>query len=117
MTTILYGINNCDTIKKTKKWLKEHDITFDFHDYRKNGIDSSLVKMLMDQLGWENIINKRGLTYRQLSAEQKDNLTETSSIAILVEYPAMIKRPILKKDGQLFIGFNQDEYSELFNMN
>jgi Spx/MgsR family transcriptional regulator len=114
MTITMYGIPNCDTIKKAKKWLQEADISFDFHDYRKNGIDNTLVETFCQQLGWEQVLNKRGTTYRQLTQEQKESVDQQSVVPLLVEHPAMIKRPILNVDGQFHIGFKAPQYSDIF---
>jgi len=114
MTTTMYGIPNCDTIKKARKWLEAEGIEYQFHDYRKQGINSELVKEFCASLGWENVLNKRGTTYRQLSQEQKNSLTEQNAIELLVEHPAMIKRPILNHNGQLHLGFKADSYSAIF---
>ncbi|WED21128.1 ArsC family reductase [Vibrio sp. JC009] len=115
MTVTMYGIPNCDTIKKAKKWLQAAEIEFEFHDYRKQGVDEALVKTFCDQLGWEQVLNKRGTTYRQLTQEQKDTLDENSAIKLLVEFPAMIKRPILSIDGSYHIGFKAEQYSAVFS--
>lgn len=114
MSIVMYGIPNCDTIKKAKKWLEAADIAFDFHDYRKQGINAELVEHFCQQLGWENVINKRGTTYRQLSDEQKAQLDNTNVVALLVEQPAMIKRPILDSNGKFTLGFKAEQYQTLF---
>ncbi len=114
MTIIMYGIPNCDTIKKAKKWLQDADISFEFHDYRKQGIERELVETFCHHLDWEQVLNKRGTTYRQLSAEQKENLDLNSAVKLLVDHPAMIKRPILAIDGLLHIGFKAEQYNEIF---
>ncbi|CDU08653.1 putative Arsenate reductase [Vibrio coralliirubri] len=115
MTITMFGIPNCDTIKKAKKWLEAEGIEFEFHDYRKQGISTELVTNFCSELGWELVLNKRGTTYRQLPQEQKDTLTEEKAVALLVEQPAMIKRPILKVDGKLHIGFKADQYAAVFS--
>lgn len=115
MTITMYGIANCDTIKKAKKWLEAEGVEYQFHDYRKQGIDTALVEQFCQQLGWENVLNKRGTTYRQLSAEQKETLNEANAIALLVEQPAMIKRPILVVGDDYHIGFKADQYATLFS--
>ncbi|EGQ8131147.1 ArsC family reductase [Vibrio parahaemolyticus] len=115
MTITMFGIPNCDTIKKAKKWLEAENIAFDFHDYRKQGIDAQMVTEFCQALGWEQVLNKRGTTFRQLTQEQKDTLSEENAIALLVDNPAMIKRPILNVDGQLHIGFKADQYATIFN--
>lgn len=114
MKVTMYGIPNCDTIKKAKKWLSEQNVEFDFHDYRKQGVDSEMITQFCQALGWENVVNKRGTTFRQLSQEQKDSLNEQSAISLLVEQPAMIKRPILLVDGQYHLGFKADQYAAVF---
>ncbi|EGQ8681083.1 ArsC family reductase [Vibrio parahaemolyticus] len=115
MTITMFGIPNCDTIKKAKKWLEAENIAFDFHDYRKQGIDAQMVTEFCQALGWEQVLNKRGTTFRQLTQVQKDTLNEENAIALLVDNPAMIKRPILNVDGQLHIGFKADQYATIFN--
>ena len=114
MPITLYGIPNCDTIKKARKWLEAQAIEYQFHDYRKNGITPELVNEFFQSLGWENVLNKRGTTYRQLSQEQKESLNETHALALLLEQPAMIKRPILRVQDTLYLGFSAQQYSELF---
>lgn len=115
MQITLYGIPNCDTIKKARKWLEAQGIEYQFHDYRKNGITPELVSEFFQTLGWENVLNKRGTTYRQLSQQQKEHLDETSALGLLLEQPAMIKRPILRVQDKLYLGFNAQQYSELFS--
>ncbi|CAM3584662.1 ArsC family reductase [Vibrio aquimaris] len=115
MTITMYGIPNCDTIKKAKKWLEKEGIEFQFHDYRKHGINKDMIAVFCQQLGWENVVNKRGTTYRQLSQEQKDNLNEELAIALLSEQPPMIKRPILVTDNHYHLGFKAEQYSAIFS--
>ncbi len=114
MTITMFGIPNCDTIKKAKKWLQNANISFEFHDYRKQGVDRALVEEFCRHLGWEQVLNKRGTTYRQLSQQQKDNLDLSSAISLLVEHPAMIKRPILSVNNQFHIGFKAEQYNNIF---
>ncbi|MCE7659802.1 ArsC family reductase [Vibrio fluvialis] len=115
MTITMYGIPNCDTIKKARKWLEAQGVNYQFHDYRKDGIDAVLVSEFCQALGWENVLNKRGTTFRQLSQEQKDTLNADTAIALLVEQPAMIKRPLLRVDGDLHLGFKAEQYASLFS--
>ena len=111
---VMYGIKNCDTVKKAKKWLENNDHTYTFHDHRVDGLDKAQLSHWCQVLGWENVLNKRGTTYRQLSDEQKANLTAATALELLSEYPAMIKRPILDIDGKLVLGFKADSYAALF---
>ena len=115
MTITMYGIPNCDTIKKAKKWLEAEGVEYNFHDYRKQGIDKVLVETFCQQLGWENVLNKRGTTYRQLTQEQKESLNEANAIELLVEQPAMIKRPILVSGAEYHLGFKADQYATIFS--
>lgn len=114
--TAIYGIKNCDTIKKCKKWLEANDIDFTYHDYRTDGIDKEMVTTFVQQLGWENVVNKRGTTYRQLSDEQKNTLNEENAIELLLEMPAMIKRPVLIHNDVYHLGFKPAQYEALFNV-
>ncbi|MDF2155491.1 ArsC family reductase [Vibrio sp. CAU 1672] len=115
MTITMYGIPNCDTIKKARKWLDKENIAYQFHDYRKQGINTAMVQEFCQQLGWEQVLNKRGTTYRQLSQEQKESLNQENAIALLVEQPAMIKRPILKVNSQFHLGFKAEQYTTIFH--
>ena len=112
--TIMYGISNCDTIKKAKKYLTDNNQEFTFHDYRKDGISAELVNEFAAHIDWQDLVNKRGTTYRQLSDEQKKNLDKESALALLVEQPAMIKRPVLVHNGQYHLGFKAAQYDEIF---
>lgn len=111
----LFGIPNCDTIKKAKKWLEQNNIDYTFHDYRKDGISTEMVSDFCQQLDWQQVLNKRGTTYRQLDDATKESLTAESVITLLVEHPAMIKRPILQKDNELYLGFKAEQYQSIFS--
>ena len=115
MTVVMYGIPNCDTIKKAKNWLTQHDISFTFHDYRKQGVPQDVLAEALNELGWENVLNKRGTTYRQLSDEQKANLSASTALELLIENPAMIKRPLLVTDNTMHLGFKPAQYEEIFS--
>lgn len=114
--TTLYGIKNCDTIKKAKKWLESNNIAYTFHDYRVDGISDALVQEFEPHLGWENLVNKRGTTFRQLDQAIKESLTKDNALALLVEQPAMIKRPVLKHNDKYQLGFKPDLYAAFFNV-
>ncbi|XOV77861.1 MAG: ArsC family reductase [Aestuariibacter sp.] len=106
----IYGIKNCDTIKKAKKWLDENSQPYQFHDYRVDGIDKNWLINAVENLGWDLVLNKRGTTYRQLSDEQKQQLESPAGIDLLVTNPAMIKRPILQQDDKMLIGFKVPQW-------
>ncbi|WP_412973077.1 ArsC family reductase [Glaciecola sp. MF2-115] len=112
--TTLYGIPNCDTIKKAKKWLEANKLEYQFHDYRKDGLDENWLIKTESVLGWETMLNKRGTTYRQLSDEQKNTINKESALALMLKFPAMIKRPILIHSDSYHIGFNAESYSQVF---
>ena len=111
----LYGISNCDTIKKARNWLTQHQVEFSFHDYRKQGLDPALLKQWVEVLGWETLLNKRGTTWRQLSPEIQSSIDETAAIDIMLDNPAIIKRPLLVKDTKQYVGFNPETYAQIFN--
>ncbi len=113
MANTLYGIKNCDTIKKARRYLESNDIDYVFHDYRVDGIDEKLVQSFVKALGWENVLNKRGTTWRKLDDKTKEATNESNVAALLCEHPAMIKRPILKAGRQLHLGFSESQYNEV----
>ena len=114
-TITLYGIPNCDTIKKARKWLDTNDIEYRFHDYRKDGITQKQLKAWADELGWDSLLNRRGTTWRKLSETKRDGINKSSAIALMAAQPAMIKRPLLDTGHNKLLGFNPDTYKELLN--
>ena len=110
----LYGISNCDTVRKAKRWLDAGEIEYEFHDFRKNGLDETMVRKWAKALGWEPLINKRGTTWRKLSTAQKDSLTSDQAIKLMVEYPTVIKRPVLQLGVAYYVGFDEARYQSLF---
>ena len=114
--TTLYGISNCDTIKKAKAWLNDHEIEFTFHDYRKDGLDEAHLKSWCNSLGWEQLLNKRGTTWRKLDEAQKAAINGDLAIELMIQQPAMIKRPLLITDESQLLGFKAEHYAALFNV-
>jgi len=114
MSVVMYGIKNCDTIKKAKKWLDENGVEFTFHDYRKDGLSDELLSSLESTLGWEALLNKRGTTWRKLPDETKDSINKEAALLIMLENPAIIKRPILNIGNSLELGFSDAAYQQLF---
>jgi len=110
----LYGIPNCDTIRKVRAWLADHRIEYHFHDYRKQGADPELLRSMADQLGWEAMLNRRGTTWRALPEPVKENIDESRALELMRQNPAIIKRPILARGDRLHIGFNDQQYREIF---
>jgi len=109
----LYGIPNCDTIKKARKWLKDNNTDYEFHDYKKLGVPEKELKAWVKQLGWEVLLNKRGTTWRKLDEDIKNSVDEASAIQIMLDNASIIKRPVLVKDKTILVGFKESEYSEL----
>lgn len=109
----IYGIKNCDTMKKAFHWLDKNTIAYDFHDYKKQGIDKAVLEKALSQHGWEIVINRRGTTWRRLSDDVKNAMNETKAIQIAVENPSIIKRPLLLQDDQTYLGFKEDKYQEI----
>ncbi len=114
MATILYGIPNCDKIKKALSWLTEQGIACQFHNYRTAGIDEPRLRDWMRQVGWETLLNRRSMTWRQVPAEVKAAIDETSALRLMLDAPAMIKRPVLQYQDQLLVGFDPVHYAQLF---
>lgn len=114
--TTLYGISNCDTIKKAKRWLDSAGIEYRFHDYRKDGIDAETLTQWSTELRWEDLLNRRGTTWRKLPEEQKSAIDQDLAIQLMVEQPAMIKRPLLAYNDQKILGFSEQKYSEIFSL-
>ena len=110
----LYGIKNCDTIRKARRWLDEHDVIYVFHDFRQGGIDPRLLDVWCDQLGFEALLNKRGTTWRNLPDRAKHNLTVSSAKQIMLDNPSVIKRPVLDLGDLRVVGFSPSEYASLF---
>lgn len=107
----LYGIKNCDTVKKARKWLDDNDIAYRFHDYRSDGLSPELLKTFADQLGWNTLLNRSSTSWRQLSTEQQADLNADKAIALMLATPTLIKRPILDTSNKMLIGFKADEYA------
>ena len=113
MSVVVYGIRNCDTIKKTLKWLDAQAVTYRFHDYRKDGLSPELLAEFAVNLGWEALLNKRGTTYRALDEEIKSRLDEPLAMTLMLAQPAMIKRPLLVCDHHYLLGFDESQYQAL----
>lgn len=107
---IIYGIKNCDTMAKARKWLDGQSIAYVFHDYRVDGLDKARLKEWVKALGWEKLLNKSSATFRELPDAAKQGLTEAKATALMLENPTMIKRPVLEIGGDLLVGFKPEAY-------
>lgn len=114
MTVKIYGIKNCDTMKKAFDWLKAKDIAYTFHDYRAEGIDVATVRDWCRRQGWEKVLNKASTTFKELPDADKADLDEDKAIVLMVREPTMIKRPVLETGGHITNGFKPAVYEELF---
>jgi Spx/MgsR family transcriptional regulator len=110
MAITLYGIKNCDTMKKARTWLDEHGVAYEFHDYKVAGIDRAHLERWCRALGWDIVLNRSGTTFRKLPEPDRADLDERKAIALMLAQPSMIKRPVLEKGNKLLIGFKPAEY-------
>lgn len=110
MSLRIYGISNCSTMKKARNWLEEAGVAHVFHDYRKDGIQRADLERWCDELGWDKVVNRSGMTYRKLPEEARAGMDRESAIAAMLEQPAMVRRPILEGKGILLAGFREAQY-------
>ena len=111
----LYGIKNCDTVKKARRWLENNGIDYHFHDFRADGLELQQVEQWLKSVAWEALLNKRGTTWRKLEEAVKDSVTSNNIARLLVEQPTLIKRPVLVLNEAIEIGYSETRYSELLN--
>jgi len=110
----LYGIKNCDTMKKARAWLDAKGIAYEFHDYKSAGIDRATLQKWSGEVGWETLLNRAGTTFRKLPEAERINLTEKKALALMLAQPSMIKRPVLAAKGRITVGFKPELYAGLF---
>lgn len=112
----VFGIKNCNTVKRALEWLGSHKVSHDFHDYKAKGITASRLREWSRQVGWESLVNRKGTTWRQLDDKQKDGVTnQDAAIRLMMEKPSVIRRPLIEKDGKvLALGFDENEYRRIF---
>jgi arsenate reductase len=112
MTITIYGIKNCDTMKKARAWLDGHGVAYGFHDYKTEGIAKDKLKLWSEKLGWETLLNRAGTTFRKLPDSDKEGLNERKALALMLAQPSMIKRPVLDLGGKLLVGFKPEIYAK-----
>jgi Spx/MgsR family transcriptional regulator len=113
MPITIYGIKNCDTMKKAFAWLDKHKVDYVFHDYKIAGIERGMLEGWAKKVGWETLLNRAGMTFRKLPDKDKTGLSEKKAIALMLKQPSMIKRPLLELGGgKILIGFKPEEYAE-----
>jgi arsenate reductase len=110
----IYGIRNCDTMKKARDWLDAHKLAYAFHDYKTDGVDRGALEMWAKAVGWERLLNRAGATFKKLPENDRANITEKKAIALMLAQPSMIKRPVLDVGGALTVGFKPEEWAKLF---
>lgn len=111
---VLYGIRNCDTVRKARAWLDSNGVAYDFHDYKLAGIDRARLTVWTGEFGWEKVLNRAGTTFRKLPEADKDGLDEDRAIALMLAQPSMIRRPLLDLGNRRILGFDERAYAEAF---
>jgi arsenate reductase len=112
MAVTIYGIKNCSTMKKARAWLDDAGIAYEFHDYKRAGIDKARLKRWSKAVGWETLVNRAGMTFRKLPDTAKQGLNESKAISLMADHPSLIKRPVLDVGGTLLVGFKPEVYDE-----
>ncbi|MDH5631828.1 MAG: ArsC family reductase [Gammaproteobacteria bacterium] len=113
MTAVLFGIPNCDTVKKARRWCEARNVEYRFHDFRKDGIDGAMLARFEKAVGWEVLLNRRGMMWRKLSREARDNIDRHTAMSLMLDNPAIIKRPVLQIGKHIQVGFDEAVYSKL----
>jgi Spx/MgsR family transcriptional regulator len=114
MTTTLYGIPNCDTVKKARTWLADRGVAYGFHDYKKSGIDRAHLETWADALGWESLLNRAGTTFRKLPDTDKADIDRAKAIDLMLAHPSTIKRPVVENGSKYLVGFEPDAWDAAF---
>ena len=112
MSVTIYGIKNCDTMKKARAWLDKHGVDYVFHDYKTAGIERAQLEQWSKKVGWETLLNRAGTTFKKLPDSDKEGLSEKKALALMLAQPSMIKRPVLEIGGKLLVGFKPDIYAK-----
>lgn len=111
----LYGIKNCDTVRKARKWLELHGIEYAFHDFREDGLDAGQVRQWLRELGWENLVNRRSTSWKALDANAREAMDDETALQAIMAQPTLIKRPLLDVGHERFTGFSAKNYEKIFN--
>ncbi len=114
MTVTVFGIPNCDTVKKTRVWLDSRGVAYAFHDYKKAGVDAATLSRWADAVGWEPLLNRAGTTFKKLDDSDKAGIDRAKAIALMIANPSMIKRPVVEGAGRLLVGFKPDDWAVQF---
>ena len=111
----LYGIKNCDTVKKARRWLEQHSIDYNFHDFRVDGLTETQVQAWLNELGWETLVNRRSTSWKQLDVQLRESMDLDSALQAVMAQPTLIKRPLLDTGSSRHVGFAAQNYRELFH--
>ncbi|MBX9705662.1 MAG: ArsC family reductase [Gammaproteobacteria bacterium] len=109
----MYGIKNCSTVKKARAFLEKHHIDYEFHDFKTDGVTKTLLNAWLKHVDWQILLNRQGLTWKRLPASTRENINKTNALAIMLEQPSIIKRPVLNIGSKVLVGFNEDEYRKI----
>ena len=112
MAITIYGIKNCDTMKKARAWLDQHGVDYDFHDYKSRGIEKEKLASWAKKAGWEMLLNRAGTTFKKLPDKDKQGLTVAKAVKLMLAHPSMIKRPVLESGARLLVGFKPEDYEK-----
>ncbi|MBM3396837.1 MAG: ArsC family reductase [Betaproteobacteria bacterium] len=108
MTLTVYGIKNCDTMKRTFAWLQDQGVDYGFHDYKRAGIDEARLRTWTQQVGWQTLLNTRGTTWRGLTETERAEIDETKALTLMAAHPSLIKRPVVERSGRIWVGFDPE---------
>lgn len=115
MSIDLYGIRNCDTVKKARAWLDGAGVAYVFHDYKVEGVDAARLASWVEQVGWETLLNRAGTTFRKLGEADRADLDSDKAVRLMIAHPSLIKRPVVEHGGNLLVGFKPDAYAAAFS--
>ncbi|MGH8557165.1 MAG: ArsC family reductase [Methylococcales bacterium] len=107
----IYGIKNCDTVKRSRNWLEQHGYEYSFHDFREHGLNAELLNRLVEKIGWDNLINRRSTSWRELPESDRENLDEEKAKHLMLDHPTLIKRPVIEHDNRFAAGFSPDFFA------
>lgn len=113
----VYGIKSCDTCRRARKYLDEHNIEFDFHDLREDGLDIQMLERWSERMGWERLLNKQSLTWRKIPEVDRGTMTHDKALAAMIDNPTLVKRPVLESDRFIAVGFSEKRFGDFVNRN
>ena len=115
MTTTVYGITNCDTVRRARRWLDGRGLVYRFHDFRRDGLDAATLEGWAQAVGWETLLNRRGTTWRRLDPAQRDNLDAGRAIRLMQEQPTLIRRPVIEMEDDIMVGFDEQAIARKYD--